>query len=202
MTLDLSFCGDITCLEIARGHDGFLRGDPEPVLIFAAYLTDGRNTHVVGRTLHRFRAHRPFPSEATVDQPKLPSCAARFGEHASPRWVVVAIALEEDGGIDVQRLFGAVEHHKSLAIWARDTAEPDPLSLAMLPATEAWHVPREVELMVDGLQVGATCRSDKWIGAVSWWMQGRGDGQRSRFRLPFVSADGRNDWTAIVDVSH
>jgi hypothetical protein len=202
MPSELSFFGDVACLEIARGHDGFLRGDPEPVLILAVYLVDGVATRLIGRSLHRFRAHSPFPSQATVDRPALPSCSVRPREHGSLRWVVLAIALEEDGCRDVQRMFGAVEHHRTLSVWVPDSAEPDPVSVATLAETNALSAPREVDLLVDGHSAAATCTSDKWIGSVCWWLEGRGSGLRSRFRLPFLSADGRNDWTAIVDVAH
>ena len=196
-----AFSGDVACLEIARGHDGFLRGNPEPVVIFATYLVSGGDAHVVGRSLHRFRANSPFPSAAAADQTALPSCCADLGEAVAPDWTVLALGLEEDGGKDVQRLFGAVEHHKSLSLWLPDSGEVEPVSLGGLPITNEWDVPREVQLLVEGSEVGDTCRSDKWIGAVCWRVHGREAARRCRFRLPFLAEDRKNDWTLIVDIS-
>ena len=191
----------MTCLEIARGHDGFLRGNPEPVLVVATYLAQAQSLQLVGRTLHRFRATSPFPSDATVDNRLLPSGAVRVDTSHAPHWIVLVAALEEDGGKDVQRVFGAVEHHTRLTLWRADGADLEPMSLLGLPANTDWQYPREVDLFVDGQTLGATCRSDRWVGAVCWTLTGVEGAGRARFRLPFVSKDERNDWTAIAEIS-
>jgi hypothetical protein len=201
MPHQFTFYGRLTCLEIARGHDGFLRGKPEPVVIVAAYLVDGTTTYVVGRMLHRFKVTQPFPSEARSEATALPMSTVTVPDETTPRWVVLAIALEEDGGKDVQRLYGAVERYRALTVWTPDTRDVDPLPLHALPETEDWNVPREVELSVEGATESALCQSDKWIGAVCWRIRARGGSKKSRFRLPFLAADGRNDWTAIVDIT-
>jgi hypothetical protein len=197
-----TFHGQVTGLEIARGHDGFLRGNPEPVIIFAAYLVTAGGLQIVGRSLHRFRASKPFPSAAKVDTPELPACRILLHAGATARWAVLAIALEEDGGEDVQRLFGAVEHHKNLSVWPSGAIDVEPQSLASVPFTDEWRLPREVDLLVDGLAASSSCRSDKWIGAVCWLMPGNETGMLAGYRLPFLAEDGRNDWTAIVAISH
>jgi hypothetical protein len=167
-------------------------------LIFAAYLLTGLAPQIVGRTLHRFRATKPFPSEALADQVALPSCAISLPSGAA-RWAALAIALEEDGGEDVQRLFGVVEHHQRLAVWTPDS-DVEPLTINSLPLKDEWSLPREIGLLIDGHAASATCRSDKWIGAVCWLMPGNVTVSCSRFRLPFVAEDQRNDWTAIVEI--
>jgi hypothetical protein len=195
-----TFYGRLTVLEIARGHDGFLRGKPEPVVIVAVYLVDGEAAYVVGRTLHRFKATDPFPSEARSEQTALPMSTVTVPQVTAPKWVIVGIALEQDGGDDVQRLFGAVERYRALTVWTPDTCDVEPMSVWSLPETEDWNVPRAVELSVEGAVASTACTSDKWIGAVCWWIRAR-DGRKWRFRLPFLAADGRNDWTAIVDIT-
>ena len=192
--------GEVLCLEIARGHDGFLRGDPEPVLIVAAYLLQGPFVQVVGRSLHRFQAHSPFPSNATAKERGLPSCTIEL-ETELPRWVVLAIALEDDGGEDVQRVFGAVEHHAMMSVWATDQPEVDPLALSAIPEEPGWFPPRPVNVLLEGRPAAATCRSDKWIGAVCWTMRGRERPERGRYRLPFLAENRKNDWTALVDIT-
>lgn len=188
------------CLEIARGHDGFLRGDPEPVVVVAAYLVNPPYVQVVGRSLHRFEVHSPFPSTATSKEQALPSCSIELAG-GLPRWAVLAVGLEDDGGQDVQRVFGALEHTQMLSLWAPDDQEVEPLSLASIPTKPEWVSPRPVQLLFEGQPFAATCRSDKWIGAVCWMIEGREVGARSLFRLPFLSEDRRNDWTAIVDIT-
>jgi hypothetical protein len=193
-----TFEGEITTLEIARGHDGFLRGSPEPILIFATYLLAGPVLQVAGRTLHRFRATKPFPSNALADKKALPACSVRVPNGQSLRWAALAIALEEDGGEDVQRIFGAVEHHQRLSVLTPDPADVEPHTFASLPVAVEWSLPREVDVLLDGMALSGTCRSDKWIGAVCWLMTASA---RCRYRLPFLAPNERNDWTAVVEIA-
>ncbi len=195
-----SFHGEVVGLEIARGHDGLLRGDPEPVVVVGAYLLNPPYVQVVGRSLHRFQAHIPFPSTATTKDRSLPAGSIQMPKGA-PRWVVLALALEEDGGLDVQRAFGALEHHAALSVWASEERDVEPYGLSTIPATPTWFLPRAVQLQVDGAPFAGTCRSDKWIGAVCWMLEGREPPDRARYRLPFLAEDRRNDWTAVLDVT-
>jgi hypothetical protein len=200
MPSTFTFEGEIAMLEIARGHDGFLRGSPEPVLVFATYMLTEPVPQIVGRTLHRFRATKPFPSEALADKKLLPSCSVHIPDGRSLRWAALAIALEEDGGEDVQRVFGAVEHHQSLSVLTADPADVEPRTFASLPAAVEWSLPREVDVLIDGQALSGTCHSDKWIGAVCWLLLPSERTRRTRFRLPFLAPNGRNDWTAVVEI--
>jgi hypothetical protein len=192
--------GKIETLEIARGHDGFLRGDPEPVVIFAAYLA-GTVPQVIGRTLHRFRAHSPFPSHASADRRVLPACGVHLPARSQPRWVMLAVALEEDGGEDVQRIFGALERHATVSVWAPEASDPDPVPVTSIPVQADWFLPRPVEVLLEGAHAGRSCQSDKWVGAVCWAMTGAPSPALVRYRLPFLAEDRRNDWTAVIDVA-
>ena len=192
------FRGSVVELEIARGHDGFLRGPPDPVLIFGVYACFGGEVVVIGRSLHRFRPRPPFPSSIAPDGAPLPS--AMVGTSATPRFVVLAIALEEDGGKDVQRLYGAVEHHRKIALWDIEHHDVDPTPITALD--EGWGAPTAAELHFDAQAASGGCSSDKWIGAVAWALRPRPQPQSSLYRLPFLAPDRRNDWTAIVDIAH
>ena len=112
------------------------------------------------------------------------------------------MALEEDGGADVQRIFGALERHQQMAVWdaARDDVEP--YSFAGVPDVVTWQMPTPVELVIDGSAASASCLSDKWIGAVCWAMRPRPVAQCSEYRLPFLAPDTRNDWMAALAVVH
>jgi hypothetical protein len=199
------FHGRVDKLEIARGHDGLLRGPPDPVLAIAIYVGDPSTFRLLGRSLHRFHPRGSFPATVAPDTELLPSGAIDVS--TSFRYVAVAVALEEDGGVDVQRIYGALEHHRMLSVWAPDRAEPEPFSLVTLPDTAAWTVPAEVDLVIDGVSASSSCASDKFIGAVCWTMQPRAEVPTSAYRasvyrLPFLSADRRNDWTALVAIAH
>jgi hypothetical protein len=196
---DSSFTGTLETLEIARGHDGFLRGAPEPVLLFGVYVTDGVTVRLLGRSIHRFHPKSTeFPADVTTATTALPAC--RVSSAGKFAFVVLAIGLEEDGGIDVQRMYGALEHHDNLSVWAAQRADVDPTPLSKLP--RAWNAPLAVELSIDGAAASASCHSDKWIGAVCWSMAPRPSAPRSQYRLHFLAPDRRNDWTALVHIAH
>jgi hypothetical protein len=193
-----TFQGRIEKLEIARGYDGLLGGTPRPVIAIGIYVAFGMDARLVSRSLHRFRPRKPFPSEAVASEPNLPASVIQSETDFS--FVALAIALEEDGGIDVQRMFGALERHDELTVFSPKRADVDPLSLAA--ARHTWLSPTSVELCVDGTLAASSCGSDKWVGAVCWAMPPRSAAPVSLYRLPFRAADGRNDWTALVSIGH
>jgi hypothetical protein len=186
-------------LEVARGHDGMLRGMPEPAVIVAVYACIGPQVMVIGRTLHRFEPKGPFPCSAVSGVVSLPEGAVTT--MAPVHYVILAVALEEDGKEDTQRLFGALEHHRRLALWAVDHQEIEPRSIAAVGGP-AFPTPQTVELFFDNLPIPASCKSDKWVGAVAWSVPSQGVLSESLYRLPFLSPDGRNDWTAVVSITH
>ena len=194
------FHGKIERLEIASGHDGFLRGGPDPVLLVGVYITDGSSLRILGRSVHRFAARAPFPSNASADQSGL--AVGVLEVSTSFFYVGLAIAIEEDGGKDVQRLYGALEHHAKLTVWKADASEIEPLPLSSVARTPPWYAPTPIELVVDGAPAAESCRSDKFIGAVCWAMPPRPDAPVSLYRLPFLAANRKNDWTAVLAVGH
>jgi hypothetical protein len=190
--------GDMAGLEVARGFDGFLRGDPDPVVIIAVFAVCGATVQMAGRTLHRFRSKGPFPAVAMTTDRQTPQCQLHVDGH-SPRWLVVSAALEVDGGVDVQRAFGAMERHANISIWASDLREFEARPLNAIAMDPEWTTPRVVQLLTDGEAFGASCQSDKWIGCASWWMSANVPPASRRYRAPFLSEDKLNDWTAVID---
>ncbi|HEX4515529.1 MAG TPA: hypothetical protein VH054_18410 [Polyangiaceae bacterium] len=194
------FRGSIDKLEIARGHDGFLRGGPDPVLIAAIYAATAKELRLVGRSLHKFESKTEFPTEVKPNLVELPSVVVQSEERS--RFLFLAIMLEEDGGKDVQRLYGAVEHQSMLSAWAMEQAEVDPAPLASIAADAAFHAPTRVDLLLEGQPVVNTCKSDKWIGAVCCALPARQPEARSLYRFPFLAPNRKNDWTLIVTCDH
>jgi hypothetical protein len=194
------FRGSIDKLEIARGHDGFLRGGPDPVLIAAIYAAIAKEIRLVGRSLHKFESKTEFPTEVKPDVVELPSVVIQAD--AAPRFLFLAIMLEEDGGKDVQRLYGAVEHQSMLSAWAMEQTEVDPAPLAAIATTPSFQSPTRVDLLLEGQPVANTCKSDKWIGAVCCALPARSPAGRSLYRFPFLAPNRKNDWTLIVTCDH
>jgi len=177
-------------LEMARGHDGLLRGEPEPVVVLGAFYTDGESVRALGRAHVRFAPRGSYPLVAEPDgahslaAPLLPSV------HDRERVVVLALALEEDSGDDVARVYGALENAASFALWAREETVPAPRGLH----TFVDAVTR-VFVLHDGREL--RCTSDELIGAVVATMPlARATHE---LRLPFSS--DRNDWLAVLEAS-
>jgi hypothetical protein len=194
------FRGAIDKLEIARGHDGFLRGGPDPVLIAAIYAATEKEIRLVGRSLHKFESKTEFPTEVKPNVVELPAVVIQA--ESMTRFLFLAIMLEEDGGKDVQRLYGAVEHQSMLSAWAVEQSEVDPVPLGTIAANPAFHSPTRVDVLLEGQPVANTCKSDKWIGAVCCALPARQPAARSLYRFPFLAPNRKNDWTLIVTVDH
>jgi hypothetical protein len=194
------FRGAIEKLEIARGHDGFLRGGPDPVLIAAIYAATPKEIRLVGRSLHKFESKKEFPTEVKPDKVELPSVVIQAEQLT--RFLFLAIMLEEDGGKDVQRLYGAVEHQSMLSAWAIEQPDVDPAPFGTVATTPSFQSATRVDLLLEGQPVSSTCTSDKWIGAVCCVHLARFPAARSLYRFPFLAPNRKNDWTLIVTVDH
>jgi hypothetical protein len=175
-------------LELARGHDGFLRGAPEPVLVAGTYLIEQDAIHVLARSVCRVFPPNRFPCAVAPREPEL---VARWVHYRHPAYIaVLVVAVEEDGGLDVQRVYAALERRAALTVWPQDEAVPAPVGLEGLEEGQA-----RVNIMIDGADLAEPCESDNWVDAAALVVRARSPQTLTR-RLPLVSADGRNDWTA------
>jgi hypothetical protein len=116
------------------------------------------------------------------------------------RFVVLLAALEEDGGEDIQRVYGALESSTSLHLWSHDHAVAEPTTLSLLGEQGAWGMPRRCELEDDTGPFSSSCKSDKWVGASAWVT--KGSHPRLDLRFHVRSEDRRNDWTVLLNASH
>ncbi|HEY1960473.1 MAG TPA: hypothetical protein VGH28_32910 [Polyangiaceae bacterium] len=194
-----TFRGLVEKLEIARGHDGLFRGGPDPVLLVGVYGAFGGVARLLGRTLHRFPSKTDFPTEVTPDRADLPAVLVESGEL---HFVVLAIALEEDGGGDVQRIFGTLDHPEVIAIWSTDRSDVEPFAVGAFPHDVAHAVPNAIEIVIDGQTASNACKSDKWIGARAWSLEARAPATSSLYRAPFLAPNRKNDWTAVLTIEH
>jgi hypothetical protein len=194
-----SFSGVVDALEIARGHDGLLRGHPDPVLIVGAYWHDGTMARTFGRTLHKFVVTKSAPCRALTDVRLLPSCALPRG--ASGTYVVLVLAVEENDGQGVGELFAAVERPNLLQVSSLERTDIDTFNLAAIPRIRDWSVPVAVHLLAGGAPASSLCKSDTLIGACAFWMPARLPAQPASYRVPFRSEDRKNDWTALLTIA-
>lgn len=180
-------------LEIARGHDGLLRGRPEPAVLLAMFGCAPGHAALLDRRVVRFRSPGAIPctlrpAETVVMAPML----APTDTHA----LVIAIGVEVDGGGDVERLFGALEHAERWTAWEADAVDA-PRHLEEVATTCAQRT-RRVHLLLGGVAI-EDGRSDDVVGASVTSLEA---GVRSRrdARFAMLSPDARNDWTSLARV--
>jgi hypothetical protein len=185
-------------LEIARGHDGFLCGKPEPALLIAAYRACAAETaSLVGRVLVRAKLEREMPCRVELGQQEL-RYGARFA--ASERLLVLAFAVEEDSGAGVQALYAAFETPQQLLLYDALESEPVPRGLDEWARAECTApVARAVEVLLGEASLEQLAGSDDYVAAAAFSV-----GTRTHcdeiWRLPFVARDTKNDWTLALRV--
>jgi len=183
-------------LEIARGYDGVGRGKPEPVLLVAAYRTNGpAHASLVGRLLVRAELTCDMPCNLPLSEQEI-RYDARFA--VTERVLVLVLAVEEDSGKGVQSLYAACETPEQLSLYNASEPVPAPRGLdewarddCVAPAAPP------VEVLLSTCTAEQLARSDDYISASAFSVstQARSD---EVWRLPFVSRNARNDWTLVL----
>lgn len=187
-------------LELAKGHDGFMRGKPEPALIIGVYLVEGQRLRLLNRTtMHFGTIHKRFPCTVKRFTSLLPHRS--YEHHPGAHFVVLAMAIEEDRGDDVQHLYAILDRDQAITVWSPEAVMPAPMHIYELPLDDQnWWTPYRVHVMVDGTTVSESCRGDDWVDA-SLTVISTEIHQRREHRMHFRSSDDRNDWTAELSVT-
>ncbi|HVJ14277.1 MAG TPA: hypothetical protein VM686_02505 [Polyangiaceae bacterium] len=183
-------------LEITRGHDGLMRGKPEPVLLLAAYRVSAA-VALVGRVLCRAKMGKAPPCVLPLEGAELRYDTRLRGEE---RFLLLMVAVEEDSGEGVAALYAKLEAPDAFALWSLSEPVPAPRSLGewtavLSAAPEA--VP--IELMVEQRHARELGSGDDFVSACAICVTA-GDRQDEAWRLPFTDLEGRNQWTATVRV--
>ncbi len=187
----------IESLEVTRGHDGFLRGKPEPVMMLAAYRAQPSAASLVGRVLLKPRLVRDPPCKLVLEGVEL-----RYDTHPREleRFVLLALAVEQDSGEGVTALYESLEAAQDLALWSMGEDVPAPRALGeWSPATIAAPDAQPIELLVATRHAREVSESDDYISACALALP-VGERHDELWRLPFADSDGGNDWTATLRV--
>jgi hypothetical protein len=183
-------------LEVARGHDGLLRGKPEPALLVAAYRTNSAlPASLVGRMLVRVQVKSNMPCTIELGEREL-RYDARFA--LTERILVLVFAVEEDSGEGVAALYAAFETPGQFLLYAGGESIPSPIGLDEWARCEcAPPAARPVEVLFGGESFENIAGADEFISASAFSVssQVRAD---EAWRLPFVARDQRNDWTLVL----
>ena len=184
-------------LELAAGHDGLLRGAPEPCLLIGLFQLRAEGPALIGRCLHEVGTiHAPLPLAMTVGQELLDLPLPRSGD-TLPGMALISLLLEKDSGADIARLYTDLGTPARLAVVQEALAVPDTLPLGellRLPATAPPHA-EPIQLLYEERAVADEVRRDDWVGAALIRIdppQGRASHE---WQIRARSADRRNDWT-------
>ena len=202
---------ELTALELASGHDGLLRGLPEPVILLGAFLLAGGRALPLGRCLVRLNPPvGRFPTTVTPAQPAVLRAKGRAS--SSARIAVLALAVEEDDGKDVERIYAHLAEGKNVRVWNLEDTVPSPAALAeLVPGPEVPGSPvaasallphpvaTRVGVVVDEADLRDVCEDDELIGASLFVIPTTRN--EEAFRVHFTSGDKKNDWTALISVS-
>lgn len=188
-------------VEIARGHDGTLRGRPEPTFIFAAFGVKDDNISLLDRALRRIVAKGPYPKTIETRDKDDRNVFRVSVPEAWTRVLVLGLAVEKDKGKDIEELYATLAEPSLLSGFRIRDMLPDPLTLAEAGLGPLSTPPGAtlVHLMRDGVTLDQLCQSDDYVGC-SLVVLEPGLNQTENFRFHFASEDGKNDWTALVGI--
>lgn len=200
--MNVTIAIEVAALEVVAGFDGLLGGKPEPVLVLGAYAVGRGQAVLLDRAMGRFLPKGRFPVTVSPEAPV--KLGARLVSKAEDlHFVLLVLALEEDGGKDVRAFYGSLEHPNELSVFASTQAEVSPLGVGEVGAAR-WPLdqPTAVDLLADGSPASSRCTDDTFIGASVLHLSTRRAPATSLYRVPFRSADRRNDWTAFLRITH
>jgi len=187
-------------MEIVAGHDGLARGLPEPVAVVAAYYCNAEGTALVSRALVPFAVEGKAPSWAQTI-PRQQPAPSWFVAETSGTVVVVAVAIEEDSGKDIQRIYADSDLADELLIWPLDGGGAVPCALDRIAELSVAEAPIQVGLHTAGGAPSDTVRSDDYVGTAAVWLATPTDLRTRDFALPIRSRDGRNHWIVNLSVA-
>lgn len=184
-------------LELARGYDGLLRGAPEPVVMLAVYGAGPEHARLAGRSLFRFERPGAFPCKVAAREPAADPCTVVV--EPAGRLVILALAVEEDSGRGVQALYAELERGDAIMVWSSDGVLPVPQHLYELDAPSvAADRGHRVQVLLGERDPARRLDGDDWVDAAV--LHSTLEVRQAQHRLHLCSADGRNDWTAQVEV--
>lgn len=174
-------------VEMAAGHDGLLRGAPEPSVIVGSFAV-GSDATPAGRHIETWNVTNSFPQDVQLDASFV--ARPRSSADADQRWVLLLIALERDSDRDLKELYQALEEPERWQVWGTEMSMPEPSGLAdgSLPTV----MDHPMRVLLDGEDIRSRSSDDIVAAAIIVHPASEGI---LRWRVRFCSDDLRNDWT-------
>lgn len=188
----------LEAVAFRRGHDGFLRGKPEPVLLVAAYAVTGQTScRLLASAQQAVAVKGGYPTVTDVELGLL--FRANLPRRGAGRLVVLCLGVEHDKGSDIARLSRELGRADAWGLWAARSPFNVPFTLPELALLKPFQPPEAmpVQAEVHGVDLREFCQKDDWVGGAATLLDAtRADDQVWDF--PLVSDDGRNHWTARI----
>lgn len=185
-------------VEFVAGHDGFLRGKPEPELMFVAIAQDEERICLMQLSRRKLALSGKFPCVAEL--PNKLVINARV-----PRWTrqiaLLCLAVENDGGKDIDLLATALDDLSAWKTRSTDSSIAAPFALdelSVLPPTPA-PTAMKVRLSYQGEDAGSLCKKDDWIAA-SLVLLDAFKVASNTWTMRLLSDDRKNDWKPKVEL--
>lgn len=186
---------DIDAVRFLRGHDGFLRGKPEPLLLVGVYAVGDGRIRTAGTGQLTPVVSGPYP--CVHEPPQRRVCAKKL-PRGTTRVVVLALGLEVDSGQDARVVAGGLADAAGWVVRGADGAYAVPFSLSELSLLSPFCPPRggmRVHARLEGVDLGELCQRDDWVGGAVLVLDPTRPGTE-RWELVLRSEDGRNHWVA------
>ena len=191
-------------LEIARGHDGLLRGKPEPVIVSAVYQLSVQQARLGGRWIHRCQcADNRFPANAPLARPAEDAKQnVTVSTSGNSVFLLLWLAIEDDNGNLVQEAYAKLERVKDIFLCPVASIDPAPLFLSYEGIRDlTLREPFALDLLIEGQHLSEQKAGDDWVGCMAAVFPA----DKAYFedlRVHFLSADERNDWTLPATIRY
>jgi len=192
---------DVVSLEMASGHDGLLRGHPDPAIVAGVYRigAGGAPATLVGRGQVTFRPRGTYPLVSSPEE-GAELVRARVSLGADEALALLAIAVERDGGRDLGEIYAALPDAGAIRLWDGAPTVPSPVPIEELAQRDGMAgTVQPVHALIGGRDLDTACEDDDLVG-VCLAVRPRSRGEVD-LRLPFANADRANDWTAVLRIT-
>ncbi|MBW2462541.1 MAG: hypothetical protein JRH11_12905, partial [Deltaproteobacteria bacterium] len=129
----------VTSIELARGYDGLLRGEPEPAFILALFSGGGASARLIARTTIEvpMNSAQGFPATVVLpDRQVLSTSLTTDGP-----LLLLGLAVEVDSRELLQHLYARVEQPDRFHAWRISDQTPAPVDFAEMARGNAASIP-------------------------------------------------------------
>ncbi|MFH1812135.1 MAG: hypothetical protein ABIJ09_25585 [Pseudomonadota bacterium] len=182
-------------LEVHKGHDGLLRGKPEPAVVLCVLGEAGDGMKVLAKETLRFRLGGELPGRAELETARTLRVERIRSEG---QLVLLTAGIEEDSGEGIGQVCAAFEFPDRVQVLTQDQRLVQLGDRRELETNLNSGVAETLAaVFFEGREMTELCRGDDWVGCSVLRLVGlKGPLPAQRFNV----TSEHNHWTLIVDV--